>query len=208
MAKYHEIAKTTSSQSHHAAAPSGRDPLVGLAQKYGHAVHDMFVTDTSDLQMQTVEQEFQSYVTGHLSNENIDIVKYWEVCIYSGNYSDYSQANLTSQLNETVFPMLFKIAMDYLPIQASSVPSERVFSSSSETDTKKRNRIHPLLMEAPQMLKFALKKDHMNFMRGWVVEESMLAKLEAEGVDLLVKLLGEGNPEEVIDEIIRGFGQD
>jgi hypothetical protein len=63
-------------------------------------------------------------------------------------------------------------------------------------------------MEAPQMLKFALKKDHMNFMRGWVVEESMLAKLEAEGVDLLVKLLGEGNPEEVIDEIIRGFGQD
>jgi hypothetical protein len=53
-----------------------------------------------------------------------------------------------SQLNEKTFPTLFTIAMNYLPIQASSVPSERVFSSSAETDTKKRNRIHPILMEA------------------------------------------------------------
>src|SRR6267154_890215 len=37
--------------------------------------------------------------------------------------------------------MLYGIAMDYLPIQASAVPCERVFSSSSETDTKKHNRM-------------------------------------------------------------------
>jgi hypothetical protein len=54
------------------------------------------------------------------------------------------------------------MAMDYLPIQASSVSCERVFSSSSETDTKKRNRINGLLMEALQMLKFSIKRDRLS----------------------------------------------
>ena len=62
------------------------------------------------------------------------------------------------QMNEFTFPMFFAMAMDYLPIQASSVPSKRVFSSSSETDTVRRNRIQPPLMEAIQILKFGLKK--------------------------------------------------
>jgi hypothetical protein len=53
--------------------------------------------------------------------------------------------------------------MDYLPIQASSVPCERVFSSSAETDTKKRNRLKPELMEALQILKFSLKKARLDF---------------------------------------------
>jgi len=60
------------------------------------------------------------------------------------------------------------MAMDYLPIQASSVPCERVFSSSAETDTKRRNRISCLTMEALQMLKFHLKKSRLNFLDGWV----------------------------------------
>lgn len=56
--------------------------------------------------------------------------------------------------------------MDYLPIQASSVPCERVFSSSSETDTKKRNRLSVTLMEALQMLKYDFKKQQLNFTMG------------------------------------------
>jgi hAT family C-terminal dimerisation region len=55
------------------------------------------------------------------------------------------------------------MAMDYLLIQATSVPCEQVFSSSSETMTKRRNRIKPKLMEALQMLKFMLKKQRLNF---------------------------------------------
>ena len=54
------------------------------------------------------------------------------------------------------------MAMDYLPIQALSVSCERVFSSSSKTDTKKRKHINGLLMEALQMLKFSLKRDHLS----------------------------------------------
>ena len=56
--------------------------------------------------------------------------------------------------------------MDYLPVQASAVPCERVFSSSSETITKKRNHISPVLMEALQIFKFLLKKARLNFTQG------------------------------------------
>ncbi|KAJ6541377.1 hypothetical protein B0H19DRAFT_907431, partial [Mycena capillaripes] len=67
-----------------------------------------------------------------------------------------------------------RLFLDYAPIQANSVPSEQVFSSSAETDTKRRNHITvelhsirqgvPLLMEALQMLKFNFKKSQLNFM--------------------------------------------
>ncbi|KIJ59146.1 hypothetical protein HYDPIDRAFT_57799, partial [Hydnomerulius pinastri MD-312] len=60
------------------------------------------------------------------------------------------------------------MAMDYLPIQASAIPCERVFSLSAETDTKKHNRISPILMEALQMLKFSHKQDRLNFTKGWI----------------------------------------
>ncbi|KAJ7871087.1 hypothetical protein B0H13DRAFT_1485080, partial [Mycena leptocephala] len=52
------------------------------------------------------------------------------------------------------WPKIFRLFADYAPIQATSVPSERVFSSSAETDIKRRNRTNALLMEAPQVLKF------------------------------------------------------
>ena len=79
--------------------------------------------------------------------------------------------------------------MDYLPIQASAVPCERVFSSSAETDTKKRNHIKPELMEALQILKFALKKEHMNFTRDLLVDEMDLQFLKDETTDPLANML-------------------
>lgn len=102
--------------------------------------------------------------------------------------------------------------MDYLPIQASSVPSERVFSSSSETDTKRRNRIHPVLMEALQMLKFALKKErfNFNFMQGLITPDSVMCALEPEGVDFLARLLNveEGNSDDLFDRMIVDLAED
>jgi hAT family C-terminal dimerisation region len=59
-------------------------------------------------------------------------------------------------MNERTHLTFFDIAMDYLPIQASAVPSEHIFSSSAQTDTARRNRIKPVLMEALQMLKFGM----------------------------------------------------
>ena len=70
--------------------------------------------------------------------------------------------NIIPQLHEESFPTLYAMAMDYLPIQTSSVSCKRVFSSSSEMDMKKHNHINGLLMEALQMLKFGLKRDHLS----------------------------------------------
>ena len=62
---------------------------------------------------------------------------------------------------------MFLMDMDILPIQGSSVPCERVFSSGKQTTTDRRSRITPELMEALQMLKFGLKHDvsALNFTR-------------------------------------------
>ena len=112
------------------------------------------------------------------------------------------------QLNESTLPTFFEIFLDFIPIQASVVPSERVFLSSTETDTKKRNRINPVLMEALQMLKFALKQSRLDFTKGWITLESMLQEQEPElGKDLLGDLLGL-NSEDVVDNIIQLFGED
>ncbi|KAI6098645.1 hypothetical protein EDD16DRAFT_1433173, partial [Pisolithus croceorrhizus] len=62
---------------------------------------------------------------------------------------------------------IFHIMMDYLPIQASSVPCECIFS----TTNKCWNCISPILMEVLQMLKFFLKKEHLDFSKGWAVSQ-------------------------------------
>ncbi|KIJ32681.1 hypothetical protein M422DRAFT_98533, partial [Sphaerobolus stellatus SS14] len=72
------------------------------------------------------------------------------------------------------FPRLFHLAMDYLPAQASSVPSERVFSGGGETDHRRRNRLTPALFEMLQMLKFFLKKARLDFGERWRLTEQEL----------------------------------
>jgi hypothetical protein len=68
--------------------------------------------------------------------------------------------------------------MDILPIQASSVPCERVFSSSKETITARRNALSPNLVEALQLLKYANKQGKgISFIEG-LEEAKELAELE------------------------------
>ena len=68
--------------------------------------------------------------------------------------------------------------MDILPIQASSVPCERIFSSSKETITARRNGLTPNFVEALQLLKFATKQGRgMNFTEGFE------KKAELEGLE-------------------------
>lgn len=53
--------------------------------------------------------------------------------------------------------------MDVLPAQASAVPCERIFSSAADTDVPDRNKLHPALMEALQIIKFSTKQGRLNF---------------------------------------------
>lgn len=96
------------------------------------------------------------------------------------------------------------MSLDYLPIQASSVPCERVFSSSAETDTKKRNRISPLLMEALQMLKFALKQDRLDFTSGWITSEGEMKDNNDPVEENLLDAMFRGHhDQDIMDRIIQ-----
>ncbi|KIK17965.1 hypothetical protein PISMIDRAFT_110298 [Pisolithus microcarpus 441] len=108
---------------------------------------------------------------------------------------------LASQASKSLYPIVFTIALDYLPIQASLVPCKRVFSSSSETDTKKHNCIAPALMEALQMLKFGLKKECLDFTRGWITPERDMAGGDNR-TDLLMWLFASGGGKS-LDDILR-----
>ncbi|KAF5344011.1 hypothetical protein D9758_012912 [Tetrapyrgos nigripes] len=87
---------------------------------------------------QAHQDEVNSYFSDKLAEPKQDELAYWED-------------------NQARFPTIFRLALDILPIQASSVPCERVFSSSSDTDTKKHNHISPELNKALQMLKYTLR---------------------------------------------------
>src|ERR1700687_5518960 len=100
------------------------------------------------------------------------------------------------------------MAMDYLAVQATSVPCERVFSSAKETDTAKRNRISPLLMEALQMSKFWLKKQRLNFMDGWATSEADMSPRSKPMLSDLGCLFADGvmdDPDGVMDKLLIGI---
>ena len=99
--------------------------------------------------------------------------------------------------------MLFAIAMDYLPIQATSIPCEHVFSLAKETNTAKQNRMSPVLMEALQLLKFSLKKQHLNFMEGWLMLQAAM-EVGLQDHDLSTLLVGD-KVHEVIDSMLNKF---
>lgn len=63
------------------------------------------------------------------------------------------------QEHQHQYPRIFRLAMDIIPIQASSVPCERVFSSGKQTMAPRRGRISAQLMEALQILKFSIRKE-------------------------------------------------
>ena len=97
--------------------------------------------------------------------------------------------------NREAYPTICKTAFDFLPVQASSVPCERVFSPSADTDTHKCNRIKPDLMEALQLQKYGYKKEHLNFTEHLLTHEDDLTgdSLELVGKDALAECLSHGS---------------
>ncbi|KAG9093931.1 hypothetical protein FS749_013461 [Ceratobasidium sp. UAMH 11750] len=119
--------------------PSGSTRLPNTSQSSNVAF------DEAAFDQAAVEEEFGRYMSsGTFSIErsnNADLVDFWKN-------------------HQFTYPLLFRIAMDVLPVQASSVSSERVFLSSKLTCTAERNRITPENMEYLQVLKHALRWCH------------------------------------------------
>ena len=85
---------------------------------------------------------------------------------YGSRFTNHALYILTSaKQNEENYSTIFRWAADYIAAQESSVPSEQFFFSSAETDTRRRNRITPDLMEKLQMLKYMIKKARLDFTR-------------------------------------------
>ena len=59
------------------------------------------------------------------------------------------------------YPMLARVARDYLAIQGSSVPSECAFSSGGLTGTRLCGRLNPRMFEALQILKSGYQNGHI-----------------------------------------------
>jgi hypothetical protein len=57
--------------------PAAIPAYMSLAAQYG--LSDMDFQSSEDVQGQTVEQEYQSYVTAALSKPGTDMLKFWEV---------------------------------------------------------------------------------------------------------------------------------
>ncbi|TFY55049.1 hypothetical protein EVJ58_g8494 [Rhodofomes roseus] len=119
-------------------------------------------------EVNSMDREYAEWVAKGREPEHEDVLLYW------------SNPNVKKQ-----WPILWRIAMDYLPIQATSVPWERLFSSSANMDTPKRNHIGPQLMEALQVLKYLIKRNRLSFMRHLQSLSNLVDNLLAEKEEVL-----------------------
>ncbi|CAE6447005.1 unnamed protein product [Rhizoctonia solani] len=87
----------------------------------------------------------------------------WEQYEWVGN-DTMGTINLVEfwKAHRNIFPLLYQIAMNVLPVQASFVSSERAFSSAKLTCTRERNNISAEHMEYLQVLKHSLHRRQSN----------------------------------------------
>ena len=83
------------------------------------------------------EEEYERYFNAPLAAENTDPLLFWQSNCFN-------------------YPVLSLMAKDYLTIQASSVPSERAFSSGTDLVTADRCSLSGKTIESTQFLKHHL----------------------------------------------------
>lgn len=96
---------------------------------------------------------------------------------------------------------MYRVALDVLPAQASSVACERMFSSAKETDTLRRNRLTPDTMEALQILKYHFRQARLNFVDRLVAHEEDYTIEGPLTEAAVIELLDEGKYDELKDLI-------
>ncbi len=143
------------------------------------------------------KHELQRYIDAPDTEDvakTMDTLVWWRVsiiCISKCNLLTYH-----TQDNSRMFPTLARIALDILPIPASSVACERLFSRAKQVATPRRTRLDPEIFEAIEALHYHWKRDLVDHARmnsenveiiedelaDFVVmaeEEELLAEMEA-----------------------------
>lgn len=158
-----------------------------LGVRYG--LTDMMI-QLEEQGLQSMDQEYNAYVTSSLAHPNTNPLMFWE-------------------LERDQYPTIFQIAMDYLPVQPSSVSCKQVFSSSRLTDTQQCNRVNCILMEALQILKFSLKKECPNLKWWTTLQEEMLCNEDSSQI-LATAIPGHdgGTVDEVLKAIMTEEGEE
>ena len=83
---------------------------------------ELTISGSEITELTKIDQEFDSYLKESVIMDKIDVFKWWKE-------------------NKNKYPNLYELAIKYLCIPATSVPSERIFSKAGEIMSKKRNRI-------------------------------------------------------------------
>ena len=91
--------------------------------------------------------------------DNMTIVEWWGVRPSFLVPWPLLTEHLDDQLNAHRYPVWASLARDYLAFMASSVSSERAFSSAGITISKRRNRLKGDIVEALQCLKCMYHED-------------------------------------------------
>ena len=100
-----------------------------------------------------------------------------------------------------ILPLHYRLSLDILPMQASAVSSERVFSSAADTKTKDRNCLSDFNMEALQILKYAWKCEPLKTVGKWqlATDAELLAADCLASPQKVFELLGAGKIDELLD---------
>jgi hypothetical protein len=140
------------------------NPAILVSPRKGHGYASAWIREAtreteplkvlSDMEMGTLE--FTAYLDSPVETSSSDVIGWWGVS-QAMRFCHMMQLNTSplAQVHSNTHRTWAKIARDYLAIQGSAVPCERVFSSSGVTGTDRRNRLTPQVFEALQLLKHA-----------------------------------------------------
>jgi hAT family C-terminal dimerisation region/Domain of unknown function (DUF4413) len=133
MANYSELATPSTSQS-----TTVQYQLASLSVSETRAYfRDLFMP--SQIQQPTVN-ELDIYFDSYSPGDEVIPLDWWKI-------------------HETEFPVLAKMAQDYLTIMSTSVPCEQFFSIAGKQITQTRNRLHPDTARACLCLKSWLEQE-------------------------------------------------
>jgi len=103
-----------------------------------------------------------------------------------------------SQESKTAYPVIYRVALDILPVQASAVPCERAFSSSKETCVLRRSLLSAGMLEVLQVLKHLYKGERLDFTSHWIANEEDYS-IEKATEAAISELMTSAKSEELLD---------